>query len=50
MPERQVVQGMNHRICMRGKVEGDEPQMVAAVVYPDRKAEIQPVELEGDRP
>ena len=28
---------MNYRICMRVKVEGDEPQMVAAVVYQDLK-------------
>lgn len=35
--ERQVVQGMNYRICMRVNVEGDEPMMVSAIVYQDLK-------------
>ncbi len=35
--ERQVVQGMNYRICMRVDVEGDEPFLVSAVVYQDLK-------------
>ena len=35
--ERQVVQGMNYRLCMRVDVEGDEPIMVSAVVYQDLK-------------
>lgn len=35
--ERQVVQGMNYRICMRVNVEGDEPIMVTASVYQDLK-------------
>ena len=35
--ERQVVAGMNYRICMTVKVEGDEPQTVTAIVYQDLK-------------
>lgn len=35
--ERQVVAGMNYRICMQVNVEGDEPIMVSAVVYQDLK-------------
>lgn len=35
--ERQVVAGMNYRICMRVDVEGDEPIMVSALVYQDLK-------------
>lgn len=35
--ERQVVQGMNYRICMLVNVEGDEPFMVSAIVYQDLK-------------
>lgn len=35
--ERQVVAGMNYRICMKVNVEGDEPIMVSAVVYQDLK-------------
>lgn len=34
---RQVVQGMNYRICMIVSVEGDEPFMVTAIVYQDLK-------------
>ncbi len=35
--ERQVVAGMNYRICMTVNVEGDEPQTVTAIVYQDLK-------------
>ncbi len=35
--ERQVVQGMNYRICMLVNVEGDEPFMVSTVIYQDLK-------------
>ena len=35
--ERQVVAGMNYRICMTVNVEGDEPMSVIAVVYQDLK-------------
>ncbi|MBL8180121.1 MAG: hypothetical protein JNL64_00750 [Blastocatellia bacterium] len=35
--ERQVVAGMNYRICMNVNVEGDEPMSVVAVVYQDLK-------------
>lgn len=35
--ERQVVQGMNYRLCMRVNVEGDEPMTVSALVYQDIK-------------
>lgn len=35
--ERQVVAGMNYRICMNVNVEGDEPMSVIAVVYQDLK-------------
>lgn len=35
--ERQVVQGMNYRICMLVNVEGDEPFMVSTIVYQDLK-------------
>jgi cystatin-C len=35
--ERQVVAGMNYRICMNVNVEGDEPMSVIAIVYQDLK-------------
>ena len=35
--ERQVVQGMNYRICMLVNVEGDEPFMISTVIYQDFK-------------
>lgn len=35
--ERQVVQGMNYRLCLRVNVEGDEPQTISAIVYQDLK-------------
>lgn len=35
--ERQVVQGMNYRLCLLVNVEGDEPMTVTALVYQDLK-------------